>query len=400
MRVPHRIALVAFVALLASACESPGVVPTAPTERGALLNAPSKEGDDGDATRIPIYTIEDLGIPAGMLSSVAVNVNNRGDVIGDFRGPRPAPGSYRVNHSFIYTDAMHDLGLLPGTFFSNAFGVNEHREVVGQMFTTPVARSFSVLAFLWTPEDGIIALPSLPHGETYTIATGINDKGDIVGCTYLDDGFSPQRMVRWRGKKHVIEDLGTGPDDGGACASAVNERGEISVTIHTDVGNLQAARYDDGYRVIGAPAGTANSVASSINARGDLVGVGFNNFAVNNTVAFLWTRHDGIRAIPLLPGNASSGLAGINNHSLVVGGNLTTRSSTCMHPWAWTPGQAAPTPLPTLTGFHPEADCTFGLSTIIGNVNDSGVIVGKSAAADGSVRAVRWMPVPEDHDKN
>ena len=125
MDVRPRIRVVAILAVLVSACDGRSVAPTAPALTGASLDARSTEGDDDDVARIRAYTIEDLGVPEGMISSVAINVNNHGDVIGDFRGPQPAPGSFRINHSFIYTDTFHDLGLLPGTFFSNASGAEK-----------------------------------------------------------------------------------------------------------------------------------------------------------------------------------------------------------------------------------------------------------------------------------
>jgi uncharacterized membrane protein len=371
---------------LASGCENP-VTPSA-------IAAPGIASFDRDRDeRLPSYVIEDLGIPAGMLSSVATNINDDGNVIGEFRGPTPAPGSFRIRRAFLYTTTMKDLGLLPGTIQSRAFGLNNEREVVGTTLSTPVDGFGRLQAFLWTPKRGMEALPSLPGGELYTIAQSINDDGDIVGCMYLDDNFSPQHLVRWRGKHHAIEDLGTGPDDGGACGAAVNQKGEIAVLVHTDLGDLHAATYDGAFHLLGEPAGTVNSAVASINQRGSVVGVGFNNFSVDPTVAFLWTRKDGMQVIPLLPGDASSGVAGINEHSLVVGGGLTTRASTCQHPWVWSPEWATPSLLPTLTGLHPEANCPNGLLTLTANVNEKGEIAGQSAAADGSLRAVRWKTI-------
>lgn len=116
------------------------------------------------------------------------------------------------------------------------------------------------------------------------------------------------------------------------------------------------------------------------------------------TVAFLWTRRDGTRAIPLLPGDASSAVGAINDRSLVAGGGLTTRASTCQHPWVWLPRWSTPALLPTLTGVHPETDCPNGLATLIASVNSSGVIVGQTAAASGAIHAVRWSPVGRGRD--
>lgn len=373
-----------IAAVVVGACESPVTPSTIAVSGAASLER---------ADPLPLYAIEDLGIPSGMVGSVATNINDAGDVIGEFRGPIPPVGSVRIRRAFLYTTSMEDLGLVPGTSQSRAFGLNNRREVVGTSSTAPVGGFSRVQAFVWTREHGIRALPSLPGGELYTVAMSINDDGDIVGCMYLDDDFSPQHFVRWRGKAHAVEDLGTGPDAGGACAAAVNQHGVIALLVHTDVGNPHAATYDGAFHLLGEPAGYVNSAAASINKHGSVVGVGFNNFYADPTVAFLWTGDDGMRVIPRLPGDASSGVAGINQHALVVGGGLTTRASTCQHPWVWSPEWAKPVLLPTLTGFHPEANCRSGLSTIIANVNDTGDIAGQTIGADARLHAVRWTPV-------
>ena len=95
----------------------------------------------------------------------------------------------------------------------------------------------------------------------------------------------------------------------------------------------------------------------------------------------------------------SPGVAGINQHSLVVGSGRPTRASTCRHPWVWSPEWATPELLPTLTGLHPEADCHGGLSTIVANVNDQGDIAGQATAADGSLRVVRSTPIEQGRVK-
>lgn len=390
MQTVRLLPVLVIATVLASACENP-----ATTSSMANPAAASLDRDQSSTS----YVIEDLGIPTGMLSSVATNINDAGDVIGEFRGPKPPRGSFRVRRAFLYTTSMQDLGLLPGTIQSRAFGVNNKREVVGTTLSTPVGGFARIQAFIWTPANGMVALPSLPGGEVYTIAQSINDHGDIVGCMYLDDDFSPQHLVRWTGKDHAIEDLGTGPDDGGACAAAVNKKGEIAVLMHTNLGDLHAATWDGAFHLLGEPAGTAFSAPGSLNEHGDVVGVGFNNFSVDPTVAFLWTQKDGLTNIPRLAGDGSSGIAGINQHSLVVGGGLVTRASTCQHPWVWSPEWATPALLPTLTGLHPEANCPFGLLTITANINDRGQVAGQTAAANGSLHAMRWTPVEKGRVK-
>ena len=137
--------LLLIAAAGATACENPATP--------SPLAAPSANAFAKDQSSTS-YAIEDLGIPAGMLSSVATNINEGGDVIGEFRGPTPPPGSFRIRRAFLYTTAMQDLGLLPGTIQTRAFGINNKREVVGTTLSTPVGGFGRLQSFLWTP-DGV-----------------------------------------------------------------------------------------------------------------------------------------------------------------------------------------------------------------------------------------------------
>ena len=394
-----RVSAARVVALLtlAAACEATTPVPVSPI---APTSPQLERGEEwGDNERGGAYVIEDLGVPANMQSSFGYAINDRGDVAGAFRGPPTPPGTPRVLHAFIYTTAMEDLGLLPGTIRSTARGINNRRQVVGWTLTPPDADGIPHLqGFIWTPADGMQALPVLPGGEQYMLPTAINERGDIVGCMYLDDGFSPSHIVQWRGHDHVVEDLGTGPADGGACGLSINDRGDIAGRSGNDTPTLHAVVVRHGsYVPLGELPGEAQSIAVGINASGDVVGVDFNRFSIDPTVPFIWTKEDGLRAIPLLAGNASGGIAAINNGAVVVGGALTTRASTCQHPWVWSSKHGAPTLLPLLTGFHPEADCAFGLATQTAAINEDGVIVGQTAASTGFTHAVRWMS-PREND--
>ena len=382
--------LAALVACGPSPDSGPLTAPVAPTLSRTDDEAPSA------------YQIELLTMPVGIKTSFAYAVNERGDIVGAFRGPPASPSTPAVLRAFIDRgNGGEDLGLLPGTVRALATGINNQREVVGWTVSERDANGVSALqGFIWTPQRGMEALPPLPRGQLYMRPTGINKRGDIVGCMYLDDYFSPQHMVVWRGDDHVPEDLGTGPGDGGACGSAINAKGIIAGGIGSDTPVQHAVIFDDRFSLLGELPGETQSVAVDINETGEVVGVNYNRFSVDATVAFIWSNRLGMRAIPLLAGITSAGSAGINNSSVVVGGGLATRSSTCQHPWVWSSRSAtAPTLLPTLTGFHPEADCPFGLKTQTAAINEVGMIVGQSASADGYTHAVRWVRVASETEK-
>ncbi len=80
-----------------------------------------------------------------------------------------------------------DLGTLGGTS-SQAFGINDHGQVVGQ---SRLANG-QLRAFLW--EDGAMTdLGTL--GGTFSLARGINDLGQVVGRSTLANGES--RATLW-----------------------------------------------------------------------------------------------------------------------------------------------------------------------------------------------------------
>src|SRR5207248_1917115 len=120
--------------------------------------------------------------------AAATAINGRGQVVGFGR----IRGGL-VDDAFLWTPdvpngttgSMTDLGTLPGGSGSAAFGVNDRGQVVGCSYTNfcdPTNGS----AFLWTPDvpngttGSMIDLGTLP-GASGSEARGINDVGQVVG---------------------------------------------------------------------------------------------------------------------------------------------------------------------------------------------------------------------------
>lgn len=106
------------------------------------------------------YAVTDLGtLPRG-LSSGAIAINNRGQVVGN------ASTSTGVDHAFLWSKGtgMLDLGLLrSGDGYSYATGVNNSSTVAG-FSGSP--------AFIWTQASGMRDLGSLGGGS----ATALRNK--------------------------------------------------------------------------------------------------------------------------------------------------------------------------------------------------------------------------------
>ena len=255
----------------------------------------------------------DLGTLGGPNSNVAWPVKNTSGLIAGIAQtttpqPRGETWSCRSFFAFPTRAVATCLGVvweegriraLPTLGGDNGFatGANNHRQVVGWAENT-VEDSSCVLpqklqfhATLWGPDlDQLRELPPLP-GDSTSAATGINDKGQVIGisgaCGTAVGGVSARHAVMW-------------------------EKGK---PIH--LGNL---------------GGIAWNTPMALNERGDVVG--FSNFsqedgAVFNARAFLWTRGRGIQDLGTLPGDSISQALGINEQRQVVGISCTAGFASC-----------------------------------------------------------------------
>ena len=93
-------------------------------------------------------SVRDLGTLPGDLTSEALAINNRGDVVGYSQGPSGM-------RAFLWTrkNGMKALGILPGGISSRALGINDSGVIVGSSTTSSGDR-----AFVWTEETGMTDL--------------------------------------------------------------------------------------------------------------------------------------------------------------------------------------------------------------------------------------------------
>jgi probable HAF family extracellular repeat protein len=302
-----------------------------------------------DRTLPTAATIVDLGTLGGAFSS-AQAINASGEVVG-----YAYTEDNHYFHAFRYADGtMTDLGTLPGANYSNAYGINDSREIVGDGFT-PIVSYHAVSS----DGDGLTDLGTM--GGYYSEARGINASGQIVG--WSENAMRYQHAVLIQ--DGVFTDLGTlgGQSSYGM---AIDDAGSMVGYSETGTGIVHAF-LDDGITMTDlGTLGGATSTATAIDAAGDVVG--YSQIASGDRHAFLYS--GGVMTdLGTLPGGAYSKALGINNSGLIVGeANVTADQQ---NPFAM---MYDGTTMINLNDLLPQ-DSGWMLSTATA-INDNGQIIG------------------------
>ncbi len=260
---------------------------------------------------VPAYEITDLGTLGE--DSYAYGINNAGQVVGYYY-PHLSPGAQE--HAFLWQDGvMHDLGTLPSRRGSEAKDINDPGEIVGDT----AAQNGQDLPISWN--HGVISQLETPAEDEFGSPAAINNAGQIVGTLRKD--WVP-RAVLW--EDGTVIELSNLEGSLSSRATGINERGQI-VGISIDQG--RAVLWEHGGAIIdlgfsGAP--------SAINNSGQIVGsYPYPNDENGYTHPFLLDHGTLVRIE--LPGEISGKAVAINNSGQIVG--VSDRS-----PVLWEGGKA------------------------------------------------------------
>ena len=140
----------------------------------------------------------DLGVLPGSESSEAFGINDLGQIVG-------TSNTLSGGHAFLWQagSGMIDLGVLPGMDISAAYAINNHGQVVGMSYPYT---GLGARAFIWQAGGGMIDLGTL--GGSYSEALGINDAAKIVGSSETAAG--QRHAFVWQAGSGMT-DLGTLP---------------------------------------------------------------------------------------------------------------------------------------------------------------------------------------------
>jgi probable HAF family extracellular repeat protein len=270
-------------------------------------------------------TVTDLGTLPDHDYSEARAINNQGEIVG-------LAGSWdsgqHGQHAVLWDNGfITDLGMLPGEASASASGINERGQIIGSSGGS-LASFIAPHAVLWdngTITDlGILATwfdsTASPVGRVdFSHAYGINNRGQIVGVSTTETGV---HAVLW--ENGTVTDLGTLPSHNYSEAFGINERGQIMGlsgmwTDGCNAGQCTAVLWENGTIMdLGIPM-TAWGLPSGINNPGQIV-FGSNQSLVGYIRPVLWDKGT-ITDLGALaaPGSGMGGAFGINDHGEIVG---------------------------------------------------------------------------------
>jgi uncharacterized membrane protein len=203
------------------------------------------------------------GTTGERLSYEAVDINNRGEIVGFYNDEQGATttGFLRSGKGRFADVAV------PGSLVTGPLRINDRRQVVGLYVDVDGA----VHGFL--RDDGHVETIDVP-GATATVVLGINNHGQMVG-SYIDaDGAYRGFLRERRGDITTLAEApGADPVSGGTQPAMINDRGQIVGVAYDVRGGSRGFLLDRGaFRLLYGARGATYARALDISNRGQVVG--------------------------------------------------------------------------------------------------------------------------------
>ena len=261
----------------------------------------------------PQYQIFDIGVlQVGDIASQGFGASPGGIAVG--RSIQTINGS---SQAFTWTQSGGTVGLLnlAGRNFAVSNSGNDNGVVVGTAATSLSGNGR--LPVIW--QNGVVSQLPLPAGETLGDANSVNASSVAVGSV---DSGSNQRGVIYSGGVGTIITQTTPGGSFFFTAFGINDSGRI---VGQGIDPQNAARnvgivYDIGQSAafeVGALPGANGALAFGVGNSGYVVGASMQNQGPG--LPFIWSKANGMVAIPLATGTSLGQAEGVNSSGWVVG---------------------------------------------------------------------------------
>jgi probable HAF family extracellular repeat protein len=183
----------------------------------------------------PPDQIHDLPLIPGDTSGAATAINDNGQIVGISGICDQAVGRHTAKHAVLWENGgVTDIG--NGNFraewWNTPTAINQHGDVVGFAGDPAFVEGDVLHAFMWTREDGLRPLKPLKGRTPQHVdseAYGINERRQVVGVS-CDAAQTDCRAVVWDHGAYPtdLNDLKGGYSAFLALAKDINEKGEIT----------------------------------------------------------------------------------------------------------------------------------------------------------------------------
>jgi probable HAF family extracellular repeat protein len=181
----------------------------------------------------PPDQIHDLPLISGDTSGAATAINDNGQIVGISGICDQAVGRHTAKHAVLWENGgVTNLGTFPAAWWNTPTAINQHGDIVGFAGDPAFVEGDVLHAFMWTREDGLRPLKPLKGRTPQHVdseAYGINERRQVVGVS-CDADQVDCRAVIWDNGAYPtdLNDLKGDYSAFLALAKDINDKGEIT----------------------------------------------------------------------------------------------------------------------------------------------------------------------------
>jgi probable HAF family extracellular repeat protein len=181
----------------------------------------------------PPDQIHELPLISGDTSGAATAINDNGQIVGISGICDQAVGRHTAKHAVLWENGgVTDIGNLGAEWWNTPTAINQHGDVVGFAGDPAFVEGNILHAFIWTKDNGIKALKPLRGRVPQHVdseAYGINEARQVVGVSCDADQVDCRAVIWDHGVYPTdLNDLKGGYSAVLALAKDINNKGEIT----------------------------------------------------------------------------------------------------------------------------------------------------------------------------